>query len=298
MLKFPFKNKRTYIIPTWFGLGYAGTCLILFSMSFAFNSNFSYFLSFLIASLAVFSMPITNKNIQQLYITDIDIDPYESGHPGMAQVKIKNNGTWAAQNVLIDLDGDEYFIEVIQPNEEVEVNLMLKPQKRGEYLVPRVRLQSVFPFNLLKSWKYYYSDSKYYVFPLRKGESQWPARSTSNLEGSQRSSSNQDVFNGHRQYTNRDAMTKIDWRVWARTQELVVKQFEGFSQLKAEFSWEQTAHLKDFETRLSQLSLWISEAENTGAEYSLQLLHYKMPRARGFDHYNDIMAKLSVFNAQ
>lgn len=283
-------------MPTWFGLGYAFVCALLFCASFSFNSNLSYFVNFLIISLGIVSMPITNKNIQQIYITDIETDPFESDHPGVVRVRIKNNGTWTAQGIKVSLLDCVDEIDKIEPGEEKEISLFLNPHKRGSYDLKRLKLESHFPFGLLRSWKYFISDVQYFVFPLRVGESQWPALSVANNDGKVSRTLNADIFSGHSKYTSRDSIRKIDWRVLARTNQLVVKQFESMSQLQADFTWQQTQFLRNHEQRLSQLALWVSEAENTGAIYSVSLPGAQFERARGFEHYNNIMKSLSVLN--
>ena len=82
----------------------------------------------------------------------------------------------------------------------------------------------------------------------------------------------------------------------ARGQSLVTKQFtaevEGVVYL--DFSALRSA---DVEAKLSQLALWIIEAERARRPYGLRLPHTEIPPGVGQAHFHQCLRALSLFEA-
>ena len=86
-------------------------------------------------------------------------------------------------------------------------------------------------------------------------------------------------FIGFRQYQSGDSMRAVDWKAYARERGLISKRFSGKGTKKIIIDWQHTSHIGDTELRLSQLCLWILEAEKQHLQYALALpgindLHY------------------------
>jgi uncharacterized protein (DUF58 family) len=103
-----------------------------------------------------------------------------------------------------------------------------------------------------------------------------------------------DDFSGMRPYIHGESQRHIDWRAVARGQPLITKQFtteeEGVVHL--DFS---VLRLTDVEERLSQLTLWVIEAERARRPYGLRLPGAEIPPAIGQAHFHQCMRALSLF---
>ncbi len=66
-------------------------------------------------------------------------------------------------------------------------------------------------------------------------------------------------------------MRAVDWKAYARERGLLTKRFSGRGTKKILIDWQQTNHLDNVEQRLSQLCLWVVEAEKQGMQYVLTL---------------------------
>lgn len=130
------------------------------------------------------------------------------------------------------------------------------------------------------------------VYPAKKGDPQFPQKSYGSED-----LKNSGLFRDHREYQSSDSTMRIDWRASARRQELLVKNFEEMEKPSLRFSWEQTSHLTDFESRISQLCLWIDEAEKRGHAYSLDLNNIKTPLERGPSHWKTCLESLAILNS-
>ena len=74
----------------------------------------------------------------------------------------------------------------------------------------------------------------------------------------------------------------------------MIRRFEEESAVQLDFNWEQTSGIKEFEDRVSQLALWVDQAERQGAEYSLQVGNWKSGRSRGPNHWNRCFEYLAL----
>jgi uncharacterized protein (DUF58 family) len=103
-----------------------------------------------------------------------------------------------------------------------------------------------------------------------------------------------DDFAGTRPYVHGESQRHIDWRAVARGQSLVTKQFtaEAEGVVYLDFSALRSA---DVEAKLSQLALWIIEAERARRPYGLRLPHTKIPPAVGQAHFHQCLRALSLF---
>ena len=89
-------------------------------------------------------------------------------------------------------------------------------------------------------------------------------------------------------------MRRIDWRASARRQELLVKNLEENNKAPLVFKWEFTTHLGDFEQRISQLCLWVDEAERRGHQYALSVGDSLVEMDNGIAHWKKCMRVLSL----
>ena len=78
-------------------------------------------------------------------------------------------------------------------------------------------------------------------------------------------------FLGFRQYQDGDSMRSVDWKAYARERGLQTKRFSGKGSKRILIDLQQINHISGLEPRLSQLCLWVLEADKQGAQYALSL---------------------------
>lgn len=285
------KRTRTYIVPSAFGFAFGAMALILFFLAVGYANNLIYIFVFFLISVALTSVLITNKNVDGLEAENILSENNFADERGSFAVPIKNFFSTPAWEVSVFFEKTEERTTVtsISPGEEESILIYWTPAERGVVKLPRLILQSTFPFGLLRAWKVFKKPREVLIYPARKGEPQFPQKSFGSDE-----LKNSGLFRDHREYQSSDSMMRIDWRASARRQELLVKNFEEMEKPSLQFSWEQTSHLADFELRLSQLCLWIDEAEKQGHQYSLQLGTEKTARERGPSHWKTCLEILAL----
>ena len=84
------------------------------------------------------------------------------------------------------------------------------------------------------------------------------------------------------------------WKAYARTGELVIKQYAGTDVATHWFDWDTLPGL-DVEQRLSQLCRWIVDAQSHGHAYGLRLPTEQIEPNLGTRHRHRCLSALAFF---
>lgn len=265
--------------------------LVLLMMAMGYGNNLIYLSVFALISVAFCSMYVTNENVRRLDVGLSRFGPIFSGEDNAVSIRVTNSSGSDSHDLSLSLAGtkNQTPLFVASSRKSMGTPIVWRPLRRGLTRFPRVKLESRFPFGLLRSWKNCDEQTQVIVVPERKGDPQFPS-----LEGAGLERGSLGLFRDHRPFQSTDSPRRVDWRATAKYQELLVKNFEGSEKVPLHFSWEQTKGLSNFEARLSQLSLWLSRAEDMGFSYSLRLGTTQFPEAQGMEHLRQCLEKLAL----
>jgi uncharacterized protein (DUF58 family) len=135
----------------------------------------------------------------------------------------------------------------------------------------------------------------YIVYPKPAGDVRLPLSFVRRRDGQPVTEFGEgDDFAGIRAYVHGESQRHIDWRAVARGQPLVTKQFtaEPACVVYLDFFALRSA---DVEEKLSQLALWVIEAERARRPYGLRLPSVEIAPAVGQSHFHQCMRALSLF---
>jgi uncharacterized protein (DUF58 family) len=102
-------------------------------------------------------------------------------------------------------------------------------------------------------------------------------------------------FAGLRRFHSGDSPRQVAWTAYARSGDLLSKQFSGADTSSQWFDFGQV-DASDIEQRLSILTRWIVDAERTHADYGLRLLAQELPPANGAVHRHRCLEALALFD--
>jgi uncharacterized protein (DUF58 family) len=147
----------------------------------------------------------------------------------------------------------------------------------------------------VRASKRFLSNQTYLVYPKPAGNTQLPTNH-SRLADSwvQQGIGPGDDFAGVRAYVRGESQRHIDWKAVARGQPLMTKEFaaETSGAVCLDFS---ELHFADVEEKLSQLTLWVIEAERARQPYGLRLPDIEISPALGQMHFHYCLRALSLF---
>lgn len=249
-----------------------------------YENNMLFLFAFVLLTFLFIAILVTAAEIQSVQVESFDV---QSGFPGeRSQINVLFHNA-SATNIQFSAFAEKKQQQVIEIeprlSKVVALNFTL-PAKRGQHQIERLRMYTQGPLLFFNCWKYWYIHADYFVYPKAQGQA-LPTRP----QGMELAN-----VSGLDEYSGREALSRISWRHFGRSGKLMVKTAESESLDQYEFRLSSLAHLET-EASLSQLSLWIKEAENLGLSYSLYLKAFQSKVAKGRGHQQKLMEKLAVF---
>lgn len=287
--RFREKHEKTYIMPTLYGVAFGFVCLLLFGIGFASTNNAVYFLCFFMVALGSQSLILTNRTTDKVKVAQSSAEDFFADETGRLRLSLHNPTQEDLQNLQLSLS-KESVLEVarLRAGERRDVGVPLFMKEPGIYKLARLSISSDFPYHFSRSWKRHNLEISVCVFPARRGSLQFPAAAYNSRNAE---SLNLDDFKGHREYQESDSPRSIDWKVTARVQELMVKEYDPQTSRKLTLRWEDCSQASDTDKK-SQLSLWIDLAEKNNFEYALELPARYIGYSRGLQHRGECLRAL------
>ena len=101
-------------------------------------------------------------------------------------------------------------------------------------------------------------------------------------------------FAGLRKFHEGDSPRHIAWKAYARSGQLLSKQFAGADTSSQWFDFDEV-QASDTESRLSILTSWVIEADRTREDYGLRLHGKQFPPSHGEAHRGRCLEALALF---
>jgi uncharacterized protein (DUF58 family) len=213
-------------------------------------------------------------------------------------VEIMNESRASRRGIALSLPGPEKIREVIDhipPGQATRVALRFAAPRRGEHEISTLSLDSIYPLGFIGAIKHLNAPQRFFVYPKPAGNPTLPAGGARSRPGLPRNEIGEgDDFVGVRPYIVGESQRHIDWKAVARGQEMMTKQFATETDGLFFLDFD-TVLLADIEARLSQLALWIIEAERAQLPYGLRLPGEEIPPALGDSHFHRCLRALALF---
>ncbi len=236
----------------------------------------------------------TNQNVEKIQIIELLFDQIYSNTDAILKMSIQNNYNSEICAVCANFEKSKkiYKIEKIKQNSIEKVSAgHIVPNKRGLYKLPKLKVYSQFPFELLTAWKTITFLDNVIVYPEKKGTQKFPDSAYQGYLGV-----DSRLFIGHRNYVSGDNAKTVDWRASAKHARLLVKMYDPPRAPILHFYWSQTDHLQDFEDKISQIALWIYIAHQQASDYCLDIGTFRSNIGRDEQHFKQCMDALSFLN--
>jgi len=294
-------RKLPLIYPT---AGFAGLLFVLGAMWYAASSQNNtavYLLLFALTAVFLVSIPHTLINLAGVTVTLESAQPTFVGQEVSLPLEVMNDSRATRHGIEVALpgsDGEHPRIDYIPARKAARVTLRFPARQRGEHNVGTLCLTSAYPLGFIRFLKKFASSRTYIVYPKPEGDVRLPSSFMHRREGNPLTEPGEgDDFAGLREYVHGESQRHIDWRAVARGQPLMTKQFAAEAEGVLYFDFS-ALRLVEVEEKLSQLTLWIIEAERARRPYGLRLPGNEIPPAIGQPHFHECLRTLSLFQVE
>ena len=287
-------RKRIFIMPTYFGFVYALTVFIMLIGALNYNNNPAFMLAFLLVAIGLVTPLYTYRNLAKLSFRSIKTVPSFASHPVQYWILVDNHGGQSRYAIELATADQKPSSIYAAANSTCHVKLNLPTRHRGKIPFCVVTAETRFPLGLFRAWSYIKIEASSVVYPAPAGQGSLPLPSP-NIEGNKDSTQiGTDDYLGLRNYHPGDSTKHIHWKAYAKDQTLLTKQFNIPEADEMWFDWDALEGLHT-EQRLSQLTRWIIDAEDSNTLYGLTIPGTKIPPASGDEHKTICLTALALF---
>lgn len=289
-LKKFFRNpNRIYMVPTRYGAIASGLFILLTITGAHYSNNLIFLFAFILVSFLLIAIMQTAKNMRGIQVTRIYIHDGFPKDISRVEFYVRNVKSSEKIGIGIQLKGQKssaMISEIHSDDEQMIVTAFVLPEKRGRHIIERVKIFTDAPYGLFYGWYYNYFPTSYVVYPVPKGN---PLQVHTDI------SKGLD-FSGLREYVVGDTLSRMSWKHSARRDSLILKEFNEQEKEQEIFSLKDCPQ-KNIEDQLSQLSLWVTLAEENQFRYGLSLPNSKILAQNGKSHLKKCLYSLAVFEA-
>lgn len=288
---------RIYILPTGVGLVYALMTFAMLLGSMNYNNNLSFVLTFLLVALGLVSMHQCQRNLVNLEISFAGVDPVFAGQTADFRIAVTNRSKNHRYHIQIYDGASASDFDDIGPGESRIFVLEVATAMRGWVRVPRFGVRTLFPFELFRAWAWLHMDLRGLVYPKPLDDAPAPPPSQVARGHRKHDARGEEDFAGLRRFHDGDSPRQVAWKAYARSGELLSKQFSGTDLSSQWFEFAQTPAADD-ETRLSVLTRWVIDADAQFRAYGLRMPDAEYPPAHGGGHRHRCLTALALYRLE
>lgn len=290
--------RRIYILPTRTGWVFGLLLVAMFLAGMNYGNGLALLLTFWLASFALVGMMKTQRSLAGMVIRDARAEPAFCG--GDVALHLQLVSPLSPRDVAFTATGATALAPAITKAADAagaaEVTLLFRASRRGRWCAPVLRLSSVAPYGLFRTWTWIALPSETLVYPRPAGDLPVPELPGAGA-GSRRLAGSLDEFAALRPFREGDSPRQVAWKAYARGAPLLVREYQGHAAARREFDFNALP-LQGIESRLSQLSRWIVDAAAQGQHWSLRLPGAPALGGAGAEHRRACLARLALFDAE
>ncbi|MDO6442467.1 DUF58 domain-containing protein [Marinobacter sp. 2_MG-2023] len=289
-------QRNLFILPTAAGVVFGMLLLIMLITGINYQNSLIYLVTFLLGAVFVGAMHQTHRNLSGLELTLVQAGEGFAGDEILFRLRAAAGKDDA---VAISLSGDDVSVRVghVPSHQSVDVAFPVPSAFRGYLRPDQIRIETRFPFGLLKAWSWMRPHSAAVVFPRPLAA---PEVISAVDDGDEAASSRSPEGNDHaeiRPWREGDMSQRVMWKRFVRSGQMVVADWEAD---KGSPHWLDFNAFPgaDHELRLSYLSWLVLERGKNGARFGLNLPGQVIEPDTGPAHVTRCLRALAIWGEE
>lgn len=294
-------RRRLYILPTASGALFSLLLIVMVLGATNYSNNLAFALTFWLGATALVTMHRTHRNLAGLGLIDVSVAAAFAGRTLHYRVTLASQARIARRSLLLSpmsqspLSAAQVATRLtVAAATPQTIDLPVPARRRGYQRCPMLRIESRYPMGLFRAWTQLAPATSALVYPQPAGNTAFPAASGNKPGQTPDPARGGDEFVAHRRYRAGDSPRIIDWKASARSTELMVTEHAETRRPAHWFDYHALAGM-ELEARLSQLALWVVNAEALGQQYGLILPGRRLGPAQGPSHRHACLEALAVY---
>ncbi len=226
-------------------------------------------------------MLMSHKNFEKIKMSFLHASLLFKNEAGVLTYNIENP---RAKDSFVISVGDK-TVDSIHAHEKRDVQISYLPDHYGVYQLPVQKLESRFPLQFLRVWRYIQPEVRITVFPEKInyfGLSALISEIETGVQKKQLQDSLEKEISHFDRFQVTDPPQHINWKILAKTNDLYVNKYESLAseQQQVVLRWKDTEPLVDIEKRKSQFAYWIDEVYKLKKSFVVEFEEQKVEVAQ------------------
>jgi uncharacterized protein (DUF58 family) len=288
-------QRNVYIVPTGAGWLFAALLAVLLVASINYQLNLGYLLTFLLAGVGVSSMHTTHATLRGLHLQLRVGEPVFVGDAVALHVTLRDDRRRRLRcgiGLTLEAGSRTPTWTDVPADAAAQLQLAVPATQRGRHPLPRITLETRWPFGLFRAWSYWRAASPMLVWPApEQPAAPLPWASAPPGHSPHRRHGAAAEPDGVRPYRRGDPLPQVLWKKSAQALagggELVSRERAAAAQAELQLTWADAVvpgTASDTERRLSRLTAWVLMAERAGLRYALGLPGHAVAAQHGPPH--------------
>ena len=286
-------QRNVFIFPTTTGFVFGGLIVLLILGAINYQASLVYGVAFLLGSLFLVTILYTFRNLSGLQLELVGVRPGFVGEDVELTVRVVRPAPRSREGIQLGWpEGIMQWAELMNQESDT-VKLYVQATERG-YLNPgRLLVETYFPLGLLRAWTWVDLNARVLVYP-KPIFGEFPQSVTGRRdEGQLIDPFGSDDFHDIKAYRPGDPIRRIIWRSYARSDELMVKQYASYVEPRLWLSLDSVAG--DLEEKISRLTGLALKAHRLEREFGIDLQGARIQPAQGEAHLEQILKELALY---
>lgn len=292
-------QRRVYVLPTLHGVTFGMALILMLIGSVNYALSLGFLLTFLLTGMSLVGMVHTYRNMLHLYVSPGRCDPVFAGARAVFSILLDNRNRYDRHTIIARIGPARAprgtTTADVAAGEVGTLALAVPTARRGWLTLGRVTLETRYPLGLFRSWSYVNPEMRVLVYPQPELAELPPERAIPEHGGAVAVGAGNDDFVGLRPYHPGDSPRHIAWKVAARSDTLMVKQWSGQGTAELWLEWGQCPPSFEDEARLARLTGWVLAAAEGERMFGLHLPGIEIPLGRGPQHRDRCLKTLALF---
>jgi uncharacterized protein (DUF58 family) len=282
-----------FIFPTVTGFAFGGLVALLILGAINYQSSLVYGVAFLLGSLFLVTILYTFRNLSGLTIEFVGAGTGFVGENVEFEVRITRPQGRGREGIQLGWPATIAQWAEVYESVACTVRLFVPAERRGWLRPGRLLVETYYPLGLLRAWTWVDLDAKALVYPRPVFGEPLDTSARHGEEGVLVDPRGSDDFDDMRNYRAGDPVRRILWRTYARSGELIVKEYASFLDPRFIIDFERVAG--DVELKLSRLTGMVLAAANLQREYALSLPDTFIESGLGSAHRDRVLRALALY---
>lgn len=289
--------RKIFIFPSKLGIGFVGLLLVILLLAINYQNNLMFGFCFLLAALVIISIFSTFNQLHGLKLENLGAQSVHANQGVDFSILGTSTKSRVHDGVLFEHKALSRVERTYFDKASKAVVLHFLPQSRGVFIPGRLKVSSSYPFGLIKAWTWVDLSMSVLIYAKSIESKLETIAATQDESGESQllDSRGDNDLAELKSYTPGDNLKHIAWKQFAKGRGLYTKHYADMGDQQhflIDFNYVSGA---DIEAKLSAMTYWTLEMENSNHEYAIKLPDYQSTVGSGASHLSACLDKIALF---